>query len=260
MRGFLLGLVLLFPLCLSLQAMEEEPKQVLLVTVPKSGTHLLRKAVFLITHHRTRWLTMHAEQIDFLIEHYVHQKVLGVHPFPAFDRFRTHYLDRYAAVLMIRDPRDLMLSFSDHLRRSLGWPLCPRFDLQYYQKLSPDQQLQAVLSFPEECLSPAICFPYVAKWMQEPSVFVCRFEDLIGSRGGGSDARQLEVLNALAQHIGCPRTPEEIQAIAEKLFGGTLTFHLGKIGRWKEGYSADNREMFMRLYGDYLSNWGYGDP
>jgi hypothetical protein len=61
----------------------------------------------------------------------------------------------------------------------------------------------------------------------------------------------------LAHHIGYPKTDEELHAIAGKLFGGTWTFDVGKIGRWKENYSENNLELFTRLYGPYLAEWGY---
>ena len=236
---------------------EEPPKKILLITLPKSGTHLLRKALFLITNHRTHWIGLQTKRFDPSQDLRSPHFITGAHLFPLFDQIRTRYIDQYATVLLIRDPRDIMHSFAGHLRRALTWTSCPTFDYARYVMLSSEEQLQEALLFPEKYLNPAICFPYVLLWMKEPSVFVCRFEDLVGSRGGGSDERQREVLIALANHIGYPRTPEEIQSIADQLFGGTWTFHAGQIGKWKESYSEQNLQLFNHLYGRYPIDWGY---
>ena len=249
-----LGILLSTPLIMS----EEPPKKILLMTLPKSGTHLLRKAVFLITNKPSDWIGLQTKRFNPVNDLQNTDSITGAHLFPLFDQIRTnHFLDQYTTILMIRDPRDIMLSFSSHLQRGLFWTSCPTFDYERFVALSDDERLQETFFFPQEYLNPSICFPYVQLWMNEPSVYVCRFEDLVGSRGGGSDIRQLEALSEIATHIGYPKSQEEIQVIADALFGGTWTFHVGKIGRWKESYNKENKELFLQLFGSYITNWGY---
>lgn len=257
---FLLILTISSLLCFPVFTVEKIPavsKKILIATVPKSGTHLLRKAIFLLTEKKTQWIGLQTKYFDVERDLRMEHPITGIHLFPLFDSIREQYLDRYISILLIRDPRDVMLSFSNHLRRGLYWTACPQFDLDRYEHLPFDLQLQEAFTFPKEYLNPAICFPYVALWMKEPSVFVCRFEDLVGSQGGGSDERQRHLLFDLAQHLGCSKSWEEIDLIAKQLFGGTWTFYTGKIGLWEKFYSFENQNLFMSLYGEYISEWGY---
>lgn len=256
MRKWFVLLCLLFPL-LHLVGVEDQSKHILLMTLPKSGTHLLRKAVSLISKQKTDWIGLQTKRFDPEAHLRKKKAITGAHIFPLFDQIRLGYLDRFTTVLMIRDPRDVMLSFCSHLRRALFWTSCPKFDLDRFLTLPPEEQLRETLTFPEEYLNPSVCFPYVELWMNEPSVYVCRYEDLVGAKGGGSDERQFQVLTELANHIGFPRTAEEIEQIASQLYGGTWTFDVGKIGRWESGYEPANEQLFMQLYGRYIAAWGY---
>ena len=211
----------------------------------------------LITQHPSHWAGLQNKRFSPEKDLRTPHLITAAHLFPIMDQIRTGYLDRYAAVLLIRDPRDIMLSFTSHLRRALTWTSCPTFDYERYRLLTPSQQLQETLVFPEQFLNPAICFPYVALWMADPAVLVCRFEDLVGSKGGGSDEAQLTTLTALANHIGYPHTSEELQEIADQLFGNTWTFDKGQVGRWRESYTQENLEFFNSLYGSYPAQWGY---
>lgn len=235
-----------------------EPKKILLMTVPKAGTHLLMEAVSLITREPIAWQGL--DPVRFSPEKDLRgpHKITAAHLFPAFDVIRTRYLDRYIPVLLIRDPRDAVLSFASHLRRGLVWGCCPDFDDTAFFSLPRDLQLKETILFPQSYLSPMLSFPYAVLWMREPSVFVCRFEDLAGAAAGGSEERQVELLLALSCHIGFPKSLEEIREIANELSKARpWTFDKGKIGRWKTEYSEENLSLFLERYGSFISEFGY---
>jgi len=233
-------------------------KKILLVTIPKAGTHLLRKAITLITKQPIHWIGLgeapyFRPQNDLAFPH----PITAGHLFPEMDVIRTDYAEHYIKILLIRDPRDVMLSFAHHLAKGLTWSSCPSFDHARFITLSRDEQLRMTLCLPKNFRDPSICFPYVEAWMQTPDVYVCRFEDLVGSCGGGTDEKQFHTLKTLSEHIGHPCTDEELHEIASKLFGNTWTFRKGQIGGWKSAYNAENTKLFKILYGPYIKNFGY---
>ena len=93
--------------------------------------------------------------------------------------------------------------------------------------------------------------------MQDPSVLVCRFEDLVGEQGGGSAEKQRAVLRDLAVFLGYPLSEKEIDLVAKQLYGGTWTFRKGKIGLWKDYFSEKSKRLFKQLMGRAVIDWGY---
>lgn len=85
-----------------------------------------------------------------------------------------------------------------------------------------------------------------------------RFEDLIGSSGGGSDKKQIETVNAIVKHIGIELSQEEIQQIAAKsFFTGSRTFRKGHIGDWRNHFTEEHKQIFKEVHGDTLIKLGY---
>jgi hypothetical protein len=80
-------------------------------------------------------------------------------------------------------------------------------------------------------------------WQQDPGCLLVRFEDLIGSQGGGSDQQQQQVMAQIARHLDRPVTtpmPTVYNATAR-------TFRQGKIDGWKDSLDAN--------LVDYLSSY-----
>ncbi len=178
MRRFLFVLLML-ALTIGLKS---DPKQkIVFVSIPKSGTHLLKKAIRQITGN----LPMHWIAINAVYRFDPHQDlelpmpITGAHLFPEIDLIRTECSSHYKKILMIRDPRDVMVSFMYHLDQQKIWAGKNQFDFEAFAKLPLDKRLQKTLLFPDEWRNPKTCFENAAKLMREPGVFIFRFEDLI---------------------------------------------------------------------------------
>jgi hypothetical protein len=95
-------------------------------------------------------------------------------------------------------------------------------------------------------------------WMNYPYGFTIRFEDLIGSKGGGDDAKQIATVKAIAKHISVELSEERAQEIATNLFGITKnTFRKGQIGAWKEEFTPEHKKLFKQYGGELLIKLGY---
>lgn len=99
----------------------------------------------------------------------------------------------------------------------------------------------------EECL----------KALQNPEILVVRFEDLVGSRGGGSDQAQQEAILKIVDFMGMRLSDAALGKIQENLFGSTTTFRKGQIGSWREEFSDQNNFLFEQTFGRFNRAFGY---
>jgi hypothetical protein len=86
-------------------------------------------------------------------------------------------------------------------------------------------------------------------WMRANNVYTVRFEDLVGSKGGGSDAAQEKTIYGLAQHIGITLSQEKFAHVKNKLFGNSGTFREGKIDGWKKNFTPAMKKAFKKVPG-----------
>ncbi|HSX03361.1 MAG TPA: sulfotransferase domain-containing protein [Rhabdochlamydiaceae bacterium] len=234
-------------------------QKIVFVSIPKSGTHLFRKALRLITGGLSvNWIAINSVyRFDPYKNLGIAKPITGAHLFPEIDLIRTECSDKYKKILIIRDPRDVMVSFMYHLQSQKIWAGRENYDFEKFEKLPLDKRLRETLLYPAVLRNPKTCFQYAAKWMREPGVLVCRFEDLVGAKGGGSSKQQLKILKEIAQFLGYGLSEKEIKAIGDQLFGDTWTFRKGKIGAWKTHYNKENKELFKKLMGQSVIDLGY---
>lgn len=228
------------------------------VSVPKSGTHLLIKAIEWIANAPVWWIGLSdMDRFDPAIDLLSLNPIVGIHLCEEADLVRKEYSDRYNKILIIRDPRDAMVSFMHHLSEGKLWCGCPGFDYERFFSLDFDGKLRETLLYPGRCFSPKQSFIYAAEWIKDTSVFVCRFEDLVGERGGASGEKQRETIRNLAERLGVSLDEWQLDEIGTGLFGGTWTFRQGQVGAWKEAFSDENKELFKQLMGQLVIDLGY---
>ncbi len=80
-------------------------------------------------------------------------------------------------------------------------------------------------------------------WINSDNVVVVKFEDLVGSKGGGSDEIQREAISKILKHVGKELQGNELDKVQTNLFGGTHTFRGGQIDGWIRDF--DEKENLM---------------
>jgi hypothetical protein len=91
-----------------------------------------------------------------------------------------------------------------------------------------------------------------------PRVLNVRFEDLIGSKGGGNDERQIKTIADIFAYLEADGI--DARLIAGKAFSeNSVTFRKGKIGDYRNVLSAAQIKLFNELHGDVIRQYGY-DP
>lgn len=140
-----------------------------------------------------------------------------------------------------RDPRDAMLSAFDYGQRAL-------------QKGRPNA-FSHLTDFEK---SLAFMMDYIRiweAWMREKDVLIARYEDLLTDYNNEAER--------LVRFLKLDGDSSKVRGVIEKYRPGAaegqqgLHFFKGKIGRFRESYSAEQQEILKRQMGGYLSRMGY---
>jgi hypothetical protein len=162
-------------------------------------------------------------------------------------------------IFVIRDPRDVVVS-------KVHWNMKreKHFLHKKYAAMASDKErlTAAIVGVKNKdgsyfALGMAEKLASVLAWLRTEGVLSVRFEDLIGSQGGGSSEKQYQGILAAARHIGVSLTEEQIITIGEKMFGTGKTFRKGVIGDWKNHFDEELKDIFKKNVGHYLIDLGY---
>jgi len=140
-----------------------------------------------------------------------------------------------------RDPRDAMLSAFDYGQRALEKGRPNAFShLSDFEK-SVDFMMEYVHIW--------------EKWMNEKNVLIARYEDLL---------MNYEVESAkLVNYLKLDLTKPEVRAVIDQYRPGAndgqqgLHFFKGKIGRYKESYTSEQKRILLTKLVKYLERMGY---
>jgi hypothetical protein len=164
-----------------------------------------------------------------------------------------------AIVLNVRDPRDALVSMVNFLAGAArhGSGLTP--DAQIYGPVLaalPDLAARLAYALRDPTLPFFGDYRNAVPLYAHPDVCRVSFEELIGPRGGGDEARQLAAIDRIAMFLDVPEC--EPEHLARSLFDtGSFTFHHGQIGMWRSAFDTHLSDMFMARNADLLTALGY---
>lgn len=167
--------------------------------------------------------------------------VIKAHAGPSFSSRLLQRLGLLRITYIYRDPRDAMLSAFDYGQRALkkGRP-------NAFSHLTDfDRTLDFIMEY----------IRIWEAWMREKDVLIARYEDLLMDYDNEA--------GRLVKFLGLDGDSSEVQGVIGKYRPGAaegqqgLHFFKGKIGRFRESYSAEQQEIFKERMGGYLSKMGY---
>ncbi len=166
----------------------------------------------------------------------------------------TQELDCYLSdknlkvIYIMRDPRDVLLSYYNHQYRDPRYPFH-----NVFSSLSFEQCYQYILTGMRRgnitLASIKARVENSTGWLASKNVIGVRFEDLVGENGGGNKANQMNTIEKILHYLGVERTNSQIETIADRIYcSKASTFYKGQIYRWKSEYTEKiakhvNREM-----------------
>ena len=235
-----------------------------IAALPKCGTHMLMKAITGLTAERdlgtgNNWLITSPTMISELPNHYF----LVTHALCIYENIETFELMDAKVIFIYRDPRDQIVSLARSMKKRRQWklgnlplnriitklivnylPYSQGFGLHYLQKMGFKGGIKEFFSL-------------YLPWKQYPFVYTTSFEKLVGPLGGGTKKEQLLELHNIANHIHAKLAEQEIEKIANTLFGGTDTFTDGQIGSWRKYFTEEHKNIFKAHAGQLLIDLGY---
>lgn len=167
--------------------------------------------------------------------------VIKAHSSPtSTSRFLTS-LGLLRSIYIYRDPRDAMLSAYDYGQRALA-------------KGRPNA-FSHLLEF-DGCLNFMMDYVYIwEKWTKEKNVLVSRYEDLLTNY----DEEFIKLVKYLKLDVTNPQVKERGEQYRPGANDGAqgLHFYKGKIGRFRESYTEEQKKILVEKLGTYLSQMGY---
>jgi glycosyltransferase involved in cell wall biosynthesis len=94
-------------------------------------------------------------------------------------------------------------------------------------------------------------FGLLEGWVVSNDVLTVKYEDLVGSKGGGDDNIQRATISNIMQHIGIGLSDREINRIANNLYGGTHTFRNGATANWEGSLDEKLQELAYKELQDH---------
>ncbi len=239
-------ILLFFPLCAFCEA-----DRCLIITIPKSGTHLIRKMIQLLGEKDPGY----RDPRNFRTWHFYLRKNSDTRTIEEF------YQTRSKKVILIRDLRDVVVSWVHYFDKDFYVRFFPEID----PLNAPYLSLATVQEKISYCLTPGTEMYDIllnnailaAEASTHPEILCIRFEDLVGDFGGGSCEAQKLAIQSFTQFVGKPISNQAIERIQRQLFGGTNTFRKGKIGSWKQEFGEEQMRLFNASLGAYNQILGY---
>jgi len=230
--------------------------------LPKSGTHLLKKVAEVLTGTRATWIKRYSSTYRDLTEQAIEQAtrtrqtLLSAHLHGTAENIELIKKYNIRTVFIYRDPRDQAVSLAYYLYR-MNLRSCQMFANNLFnlgldnERLSREELLTLIISkLPES-------YAFFMPLADEENILTIRFEDLVGSRGGGSDEASLRTIEQIVEKLLGTVDEKKIQTVANSLFGGTMTFRKGKIGQWKDEFTEEQKALCKRVAGQLLVDLGY---
>jgi hypothetical protein len=161
-----------------------------------------------------------------------------------------HPFFRSPALLIYRDPRDILVSEANWFHRPQFLPYS-----SYFTGLSFRERLSRLLNDPWLWGSIRDRVAAYAAWLDYPNVVPISYEELVGKEGGGDAEEQRRVIWSLQLKLHVPGRPENFAA---KVYNrASHTFHEGRIGAWREAFNPEIRQQFAALPQDFMQRFGY---
>mgnify|MGYP001407164782 CR=1 FL=1 len=234
--------------------------RILTVTMPKSGTNLLQRILVLHPALSRAWLPTlgrrNAKKWSRpreLFSGISSGKIISSHF--DFDEGLARLMSEelgYKVLLMVRDPRDVVISDMHYIQTWPGHPLKKQISALVDDKarlLELIEGRKGISNIRDQILR-------FSNWTK--FAHTIRFEDAVGSQGGGSDSAQLSVVKDVFDYINLPLKEADARSIAANARSSkTQTFRTGRIRNWKTLFDEDVKKAFCEVAGDLLIELGY---
>ena len=174
-----------------------------------------------------------------------------------YDEVLIDYIHKqnFKIIFVVRDPRAVINSLYNYILNNPNHPL--NF---HFKNMSISKRYKSLLfglKFKDYNLnSMKNKYNILKKFIDNPNVLTIKFEDIIGTRGGGSDELMILNIQNIANFINADIYKTEF--VVENFFGpGRKTFRKGNIRSWKNELPPEIIESTTNELKSTLSLWDY---
>ena len=261
-RGDLMRFGLIPPKALYTRGCKDLPR-VLCITIPKSGTHLLERALCLSPGlHRRLYPTVGDGNVarwgdlDQILAKTRPGQVIMTHVSYTSQRQQWAAESGAKCLFMMRDPRDIAISRIHYMvkrRHHFARGAFASVD-DFARRL----KISIRGSSEHNLLSMRELLEMFTGWLSQDEFLTVRFEDLVGPSGGGDAVGQQKALTEILGFLELDATNGVIDHVADNLFSkASPTFRKGALGQWRDAFDAEAKELFKNTVGDLLYVYGY---
>jgi len=223
------------------------------ITIPKSGTHLLFELLGAMGYPRSQappeapapghWHVLmgnntHTKCIEFMRTINWESPAGREHPF-----FTSPVVFNY------RHPLDVVISECNYMLRHDRTPLAYYFNSIDTADLYSSVMRRSVIS------SIRTRILDYAPWLKFPNLIAVSYEELVGARGGGSDSEQIATIWSMQLKLHIPGEPD---VFAARIYNEhSVTFNKGQIGAFKREFTPREYEALSVEGADFITTLGY---
>ncbi len=261
--------------------------KIMLITIPKSGTHLLHKCLSLIDREKMpfgykmelpfqEWYEVLKPQNSLPPpDHWkgpfhpsmIHTSVDEVKKSYSYRKnhysFHTYYTEDYnnfldakhfKKILLLRDPRAVLVSFANMVKDGFEPHHKINFEDLLLDLIDGRQQHYISWAASKNHAYPVIweiglCAFYrlYLPFIETKNCLTLRFENLVGKMGGGSAKLQRAEIAKILKHLNMYVDDKKIEYAMSNLFGDSTTFNQGTIDGWKKHFTPRIKAAFKAV-------------
>ena len=225
-------------------------RTVFLMSIPKAGTHMVIRLLDLMGLERSSDRAPRPGTWSTPVGYEYHAPCRELLTNDWFEPVGRQLLFRSPAIFVYRNPLDIVVSELDWFMKAenafSGYLNCCADDSERLSRLIADETVMGSI---RDRIN------RYAGWMNFGNVIPVSYEELVGSRGGGSDAQQSDSIWALQLKLHISGSPE---AFGNQLYDtGSATFSKGRIGRHKEHFGTEHFALLDSMPQDFMHALGY---
>ena len=234
--------------------------RIVTVTMPKSGTNLLQRILILHPSLRRAWLPTLGNRnkeiwsdVQKLLKPVRQGSIISTHF--DYDEDLALVLQRelgFKTIFMVRDPRDVVISAIHYIQ---SWPGHPHKKL-ISSMGSDKEKILAIINGHSIIPSISQKIRRFSGWIDKSHLV--RFEDAVGTAGGGDDFTQRESVRNIYKYLDMPLNDKLLNYICGNARSQkTQTFRRGLINEWKNQFDSELTSAFKIQAGQLLIDMGY---
>lgn len=228
--------------------------RVLVNSIPKSGTHLLDQLLEefpLIRPYNGRTIRPEYMGEDKnLAQQELTKLIKKVHATKTGEYRRAHMpsspellaslenINDLKMVLIVRNPKAVVVSLFKYMAEIDT--MHPSHEIINQFKTDEEKLIACIDGYPGYIDSVHYVYSQYVDWLNRDDTYVVKFEDLIGTKGGGDDANRHQNIARLAEFLEIDINDQDLQKIIHNVDNPkTSTFRSGRVDGWKQYFTPE---------------------